>query len=814
MPQGVQHDERGPNAEGSSPRRLKVATYQLFEATASNLTEMRQRILQETAGHYLGPMPACDFLKEFMPWNEDAPQEYKEVRVTHDRLNSIITLPQCSEAEVYPQFIRALEGWSGLRAWSRMTTSSAPPLQFEDSHKHRDRDCLCLSADISVYSGPQFVKRAQPQKMDFANLHSWVDIKLKQEFDAFSDETPTGEAQLPHVDSSGDGDVQGEDSEADNEDPEHSREFEDETPEALSTALQGDPTFPFENVTVKSCNTRAQLSSYAGAVMATQYRNHLFTVSIAGNRARFIRWERASAIVTEAFDFTEQPLLFEFFKRFRQLNLTQRGSNPHAKPATKKEADLARTLLQDVAPELWLGLAGRVHLKHNSVDINTQPFLKLEFKGQSFIVPAPHCHERDLSPFGSASHGVAAIALDKEGPTTGSVCFVKDGWHDLHRPSEYDIYGKLHASGVRNIAEILCGGDWIVGPLEGDGNGVPDAQDYSVTVGHIYALKPWVRSLEDCKIKPRRLRNNLIALNVIGWPLKGFRKAHELVGALADAMEAYEDALQKAKVMHRDISESNILLVRSASGEVRGILIDWDHSTIWDPCGGKNNSRRTGTWRFMSVSLLRSVDARHTPTDDRESCLYVLLWSVLCHLHHTLSPYDLRRLLAAFDKYTIAMGELTGGDYKEVSLLRHIKRKCLCIEFHNVKLAPLTRLIRELASAFVERYGPEDVDEEDNPQLKATVGNGDWLLSKLSEAHRELKDNADTEDDWVSRAPDHDKAERVLPAYLSHLVRSRPHWPLDVPGTSKRTLAGASGEELGSETIDGDSERQAKRPRA
>lgn len=48
--------------------------------------------------------------------------------------------------------------------------------------------------------------------------------------------------------------------------------------------------------------------------------------------------------------------------------------------------------------------------------------------------------------------------------------------------------------------------------------------------------------------------------------------------------------------MHRDISADNILLVRTDSGELQGILIDWDHSLIWDPSLGEVDS-----WRTVSV---------------------------------------------------------------------------------------------------------------------------------------------------------------------------------------------------------------------
>jgi hypothetical protein len=64
----------------TTPVQPKVATYELFETTASNLKKTRHRILHETAGHFLGPMPVDEFFTDFMPWNEGVCAAYKEIK--------------------------------------------------------------------------------------------------------------------------------------------------------------------------------------------------------------------------------------------------------------------------------------------------------------------------------------------------------------------------------------------------------------------------------------------------------------------------------------------------------------------------------------------------------------------------------------------------------------------------------------------------------------------------------------------------------------------------------------------------------------
>lgn len=219
----------------------------------------------------------------------------------------------------------------------------------------------------------------------------------------------------------------------------------------------------------------------------------------------------------------------------------------------------------------------------------------------------------------------------------------------------------------------------------------------------------------------------------------------------------------------------------------------------------------------MSIALLRNPKARHTSTDDRESSLHVLLWVSLRHLDHDLNQEDLHLLLDAFDHYVYSPEghRFIGGALKEVHLLRHMRREKLGLKFQNAKLAPLTRLIRELAIAFGRRNVYDEPDE-DNPQLKATVGNSEWLLSKLRQAHRELKEIADTEDDWVNKVPD--KTDQRLPAYLSHLVRSHFHWAVSPWATLKRTFATSSDGDDQEEQAGGirqpDLDRQAKRIKA
>ena len=90
----------------TGPVQPKVATYELFETTASNLKESGHRILHESAGQFLGPMPVNEFFEDFMPWNEGVCAAYKEIKPPRSRVADLKAVPHSIEAESYTTLVR------------------------------------------------------------------------------------------------------------------------------------------------------------------------------------------------------------------------------------------------------------------------------------------------------------------------------------------------------------------------------------------------------------------------------------------------------------------------------------------------------------------------------------------------------------------------------------------------------------------------------------------------------------------------------------------------------------------------------------
>ncbi|OJD19014.1 hypothetical protein ACJ73_08673 [Blastomyces percursus] len=109
-----------------------------------------------------------------------------------------------------------------------------------------------------------------------------------------------------------------------------------------------------------------------------------------------------------------------------------------------------------------------------------------------------------------------------------------------------------------------------------------------------------------------------------GRAIKEFHSPKELLLALRDAIRAHCSLYTKGKILHRDISENNIIITdpKLADG-YSGMLIDLDLAKELGS-GGTGARHQTDTMEFMAIEVLRNID--HTYRHDLESFFYVLIW--------------------------------------------------------------------------------------------------------------------------------------------------------------------------------------------
>ena len=115
-----------------------------------------------------------------------------------------------------------------------------------------------------------------------------------------------------------------------------------------------------------------------------------------------------------------------------------------------------------------------------------------------------------------------------------------------------------------------------------------------------------------------------LVISPAGRAIRDFRSILELLEALRDAIKAHKSLYTKGKILHRDISENNIIITdpKEADG-FKGMLIDEDLAK--EIGSGRSGARhQTGTMEFMAIEVLQRI--AHTYRHDLESFFYVLLW--------------------------------------------------------------------------------------------------------------------------------------------------------------------------------------------
>ncbi|KAK0183660.1 hypothetical protein F5146DRAFT_1127193 [Armillaria mellea] len=452
------------------------------------MMDKHMELAEETRGMAQGPMPAHDFMNEFLPWNDTTPKKFRNLQPSAEQLKDLTDMAMASEAQTYELFIKAFSSWPfDLKSGEKRSRYAHCVLQWNNSHASVDKFCDSLSVDLNTIDvGRPTIRRASTCKLDFTNVETHTELKPNMWDDPYCD----GDAALdceeddyedieqyasddPLAD-----DVEDKGTDASDQECEEDNETEEldiVRDEDIAENMTGEPTekergddtepspdeeYPFDNDTLCGQRTRGQICAYAGATMALQFWTHLFTVVIFGSYARLLRWDRSS------------------------LNPAQRGHDPRISIPMHAQGQTARKAFRHS------GSGKRV-----------------------FIIGAPDWHQGGYSPFERATrHGMAYCELNK------TTFFYKDYWREdvPHTIPESEVYYLLVEHEIPFVAQMELGGD----------NGFK-------TISHDYASKAWARTHHQIHC----LIGHLIILVTKGCPLESFETAKQLVSCVADAME-------------------------------------------------------------------------------------------------------------------------------------------------------------------------------------------------------------------------------------------------------------------------------------
>ncbi|KAF9017567.1 hypothetical protein BDZ89DRAFT_1022100 [Hymenopellis radicata] len=672
-------------------------------------------IAAETRGRHLVGIKPRDFLDEFLPWNASTEPFYRNWAPKPEQIASLKSVPvgNRTEHDMYPKYIEAFEGWCTS---GKFTTAATIATKFASHSENGDPNCRYMAVDIGHYLKAD----CPPSATAFDRMQSQVELKPSGQYDPFKD-IDDGEAAESQDKEEGD---------ADKDEP---------IPENM---------FPAENPTDKGTHTRGQICVYAATTMTLMFRSHLFTVVLFGSFARLIRWDRRGSIVTRRFDYTKpdeegQPLiLFEFYKRFAQLTAVQRGLDPTVTPLGEDDPRVAtaREKFRLYAPDM-LYCDARAELRDPGPASQTLYLMTVEFeegKKREFIIPAPKFHWGCISPFcrstrrslaydpaadsqseqdsseketdgcddafsnenaSCAESSASRDSISSKKPFEG-IFFMKDYWREpsTRTKPEADIYRLLVQHKVSHVAKMETGGD-VVGLVTRtqerqflkDSQVLPDGRSYH----HL----------------SRPLQCHRIFLRTVARDLTVFGNCRTLVMCVADAMKAAQEAFDRARILHRDISVGNIMI---APGN-RGVLIDWDLCLVLDSDVTTHRPGRTGTWQFVSVHLLMGrgtghddagkQTVTHSVIDDRESAFWVLLYVALRYLKQNLSKTQLYDLLnscfdaSSLDSHHRDMGASNMTKLSVLNLWANAPRRGVIFEIQE-----LNDLLHELAKSLAFRY--------------------------------------------------------------------------------------------------------------
>ncbi|VDB84850.1 unnamed protein product [Peniophora sp. CBMAI 1063] len=420
---------------------------------------------------------------------------------------------------------------------------------------------------------------------------------------------------------------------------------------------------------------RGQLLTYARAICANSHRTHLYGFIILPRYARLLYFDRSAVVYSELFDWRETSVLAEFFQQFAVAGPLARGYDPSVQKISAddklvRDAGTIFNKAYDAGDELpdditWDSVfksvrsADTTYWLCNVYDEKTRTFHR---------VLTYRVHTSTPYFAGRATCGYVGVDIDRK-----SVAYMKRSWRIglPSFPKERDIYLSFEESEgggpVPHLPGCYFGGDvprnsdslakdyfdWVEAGKPGGSWTPPSDIEPICTVTPDYADAHNIRrgasdrtDLTDAQIEVIPYVLTVTLFSRIGGRLRDFKSTRQLCTAVRDALETHDVAYRLKKILHRDVSESNILIakIKGKKGEVEGLLIDWDLCVeLWKYLTARRKGR-TGTWAFMSARMLeKNQSFVHEAVDDLESFCYVLHWEVF-HYRHTV-PFNRKSIL-------------------------------------------------------------------------------------------------------------------------------------------------------------------------
>ena len=187
---------------------------------------------------------------------------------------------------------------------------------------------------------------------------------------------------------------------------------------------------PFERDTTAAFDTLGQITLYATAHMAAQFRTHILSLVILPKYARPLRWDRAGVVVTEEIPIAEpESALAEFYWRYSHATSDDRGH----------DTTVERVLDKAKAKAIWITL---------KLDKKCT-LLRLKAGENGYIVGKP-TYMGISSATGRSARGFRTFCEQSE-----KLVFMKDTWRVIisGQLPEHKIYERLYGKNVKRLLD-------------------------------------------------------------------------------------------------------------------------------------------------------------------------------------------------------------------------------------------------------------------------------------------------------------------------------------------------------------------------
>ncbi|KAF5392059.1 hypothetical protein D9757_003295 [Collybiopsis confluens] len=188
-----------------------------------------------------------------------------------------------------------------------------------------------------------------------------------------------------------------------------------------------------------------------------------------------------------------------------------------------------------------------------------------------------------------------------------------------------------------------------------------------------------------------------------------------------DILQIHRWLVEKPRILHRDLSMSNVMFRRNADRQVLGVLNDFDLSTSVRTKGASSDSR-TGTKPFMASDLLdREWERGHMYRHDLESLFYIML--IQCCLYS--SPSQLWPDAKQGYRRWFIEGDHNLVKTKRAFFITPLNNPPIHLYFERFR-PWVTTIHAQFARGYIRRSIVESGDPDDMALLNLSSASFDW----------------------------------------------------------------------------------------